>query len=214
MTALRLFALALLAMLAGAGVAQAADPAVVALEDRDAYVSPRALGPASAAAEAELAAAAAELAERRQPAKLAIVLGPTGSPGMQTYARRLRRQLGYDGTLVVTAPGRGVVAEGPLPRKTIAGRLRRTRANAESNPTERVVLAARTSVPPPLDEDEGGTQAVIALLGLAVLGGGWAVAWGMRRESRDRRRAIGDARAVMQVCLDALRARAIALSKG
>lgn len=213
MTGLRLFALALLAMLAGAGLAQAADPALVTLEDRDAYVSPRALGPASAAAEAELARAAAEMAERRQPAKLAVVLGPAGAPGMQAYARRLRRELGYEGTLVVTAPGRGVVAEGPLPRGTIAGRLRRTRADAVRNPTERVILAARTAAPPPLDEDEGGTQAIIALLGLAVLGGGWAVAWGMRRESREQRRVIGDARAVMQVCLDALRARAIALTK-
>ncbi len=178
MRAVRLVAVAVVAMLATAGAAHAADPALVGLESADAYVSPRALGPASKAAEAELAAAAAELAEQRQPAKLAIVLGPTGAPGMQAYARRLRRALGYDGTLVVTAPGRGVVAEGPLPRATVAGRLRRTRANAVTNPTERVILAARTAVPPPADEDDNGVQVVIAMLGLAVIGGGWAVAWG------------------------------------
>ena len=119
MISLRLAALALLALLAASAPALATDPAIVALERDDAYVNPRTLGPASAEAEAELAAAAASLNRARQPVKLAIVLGPVGAPGMQAYVRRLRRTLDYEGTLVVTAPGRPVAVAGPLPRGTI-----------------------------------------------------------------------------------------------
>jgi hypothetical protein len=55
-------------------------------------------------------------------------------------------------------------------------------------------------------------QEVGGLLGLGVLGGLWAVAWGLRRGARDRS-AMLDARTQFQVNLDAVRARTAALSR-
>ncbi len=204
---------AMLALLAVAASAAAADPALAPLRDGSTYVSPRALGPAAGEAEARLAEAAAGLDEARQPVKLAIVAGPVGAPSMRAYARRLRRRLGYPGTLVVTAPGRPVVAVGPRAPADITRRLRTRRIGGVSNPTDRVIVAARAAVPPPQEERGGGLRSVVVLIGLAVIGGGWAVALGLRREHRRRRRAVSEAKAVMQVCLDALRARAMALAR-
>ena len=109
--------LAALSLAAAAPPAGAADPAADALSARDAYASPRALGPLAPAAEAQLQEAADRLAERGQPVKLAIVAGPAGAPSMRVYARRLADEVaGEEETLVVTAPGRAVIAVGPRPR--------------------------------------------------------------------------------------------------
>ena len=51
-----------------------------------------------------------------------------------------------------------------------------------------------------------------ALLGLAALGGTWAVAWANRRAQLPERTAMLDARTQVQVRLDALRARTAALA--
>ena len=215
MTAARagLLVAAILASLAFAAPAVAVDPALAPLQNADAYVSPRTLGPAAADAQARLAAVAAEFSAGRQPVKFAIVAGPVGAPSILVYTRRLRARLDYLGTLVVTAPGRPVAAVGPRPPAAITRRLRALSIGTIANPTDRLIVAARAAVPPPQREEGDGLRTLVAFIGLAVIGGGWAVAWGLRREHRQRRRAVSEAKAVMQVCLDALRARAMALAR-
>ena len=210
--ALRLLAATALALVAAAP-AVAADPVREALATGDAYVSPRALGPAAPAAEAQLAATAAELRRARRPVKLAIVVGPVGAPSMRVYAIRLSAALGFDEeTLVVTAPGRPVTAVGPRPPAQITRRLRAGRVGQIANPVERVVRAAELAAPP-APEEGGGTREVVILLALAGLGGVWAIAWGTRREARRERERMLEARAAMRVRLDALRGHATALAR-
>jgi hypothetical protein len=209
--ALWLLAAAALALVAAP--AGAADPAREALAARDAYVSPRALGPAAPAAEAELAATAAELRRERRPVKLAIAVGPVGAPSMRVYAIRLAQTLGLEEeTLVVTAPGRPVTAVGPLPPAQITRTLRAAGVGRVANPVDRVVRAAEL-VAPPAPEDEGGTREVVILLALAGLGGVWAIAWGARRQARGEHERMLEARAAMRVRLDALRGHATALAR-
>jgi hypothetical protein len=204
--------LAALSLAAAAPPAGAADPAAGALSARDAYASPRALGPLAPAAEAQLQEAADRLAERGQPVKLAIVAGPAGAPSMRVYARRLADEVaGEEETLVVTAPERAVIAVGPRPPAEITRRLRAERVGTIAEPVERVVRAAEAAVPAPPDDEGSGTRAVLILLGLAALGAAWAVAWGARRQGRAERERMLEARAAAAVRLDAVAARAGAL---
>lgn len=207
-----LAALAVVAVTAPSAMG-AGDPARRALARGDAYVSPTTLGPASLAARHELAVAAKELAADSRPVKLAIVRGPAGSRSMLAYARRLVHDLGYDGTLVVTAPGRPVGVAGPLPQAEITRRLRKARVGRIANPVDRVVAAARVGAAVRPRPEQKGTRAVLVLLALAGLGGVWAVALGMRREGRRQRDELLERRAAMRVRLDALRARAVALAR-
>ena len=203
--------IAALALALAAPRALAADPAVEVLSQGDVYASPRALGPAARAAEAELAAAAARLADREGPVKLAVVAGPAGAPSMRIYARRLAKAVaGEDDTVVVTAPDRPVIAVGPRPPAEITQRLRAERVGAIPDPVDRAVRAAELAVPPP-DDASSGTRAVLILLGLAALGAAWAVAWGARRQGRAERERMLEARAAATVRLDAVEARAGAL---
>jgi hypothetical protein len=202
---------AALALALAAPAALAADPAPDALSSGDVYVSPRALGAAAPAALAELAATAQRLARRGQPVKLAIVAGPVGAPSMRVYARRLAGDLPGETTLVVTAPGRPVIAVGPRSPADITRRLRNGAVGAIADPVDRVVRAAALAVPPPPDDEAAGTRAVLVLLGLAALGAAWAVAWGARRHARADRERMLEARAAAAVRLDALAARADAL---
>ncbi len=206
-------ALAALALAAGAPAARAADPAAEALRDGDVYASPRALGPAAPAAEAELQAAADRLGAGEQPVKLAVVAGPAGAPSMRVYARRLAEAVaGEDDTVVVTAPRRPAVAVGPRPPAETTRRFRAARVGAVDDPVDRVVRAAELAVIEPADEGSG-TRAVLILLGLAALGAAWAVAWGARREARVERERMLEARAAAAVRLDAASARAAALQE-
>ncbi len=204
--------LAVVALVATATVATApaaADPAVDALRDADAYVSLRALGPAAADAEARLAVGAADLAAEGRPVKLAIVLGPVGAPSMRAYVRDLRRELGGGDTLVITAPGRPVVAASTDPPAVVTRRLRESGAARRGDPTERVLVAA-DAVAPEADGG-GGTRTIAAVLALAALGAAWAVAWGLRRERRGQRGELAAARGYLSACLDAVRERTAAL---
>jgi hypothetical protein len=201
-------ALAALALAAAATPAAGADPAAGALEGADVYVSPRALGPAAPAAKAELAEAADRFGDAGQPVKLAIVAGPAGAPSMLVYARRLAGDVASGETLVVTAPGRPVIAVGPRPPADITRRLRADRVGAIADPVDRVLRAAELAVPPPPDDERAGTRAILVLLGLAALGAAWAVAWGARRQGRAEREQMLEARAAAAVRLDAVGARA------
>jgi hypothetical protein len=206
-------ALAVLALALTAVPAHAADPALAALRASDAYASPRALGPAAPQAEDELSTAAARLADEGRPAKLAVVAGPVGAPSMRAYARRLARALDYRGTLVVTAPQRPVIAVGPVPPATITQGLRAEGVAAVADPVDRVVRAAQVAAPPSAEEEGSGTREILILLGLAALGAAWALAWGSRRDARRQRERMLEARAAAIVRLDAVGARAEALSE-
>lgn len=208
-----LIALAIaVALLAGAATAGAAvDPAVVALRDGDVYASPRALGPDTPEATERLQEAADDLNGTGRPVKLAVVLGPVGAPSMRAYTRDLRRRLGYDGTLAVTSPGRGVVVVGPDPPATVTRRLRAARVASIRDPVDRVITAASAAAPPSTDDGGGGPRLIAAFLGIAILGAAWAVAWGLRRERRGRRGELAEARGYLSTVLDATRERAGAL---
>ncbi len=204
-------ALAALTLAAAPSLAAAADPAVGALSGSDVYVSPRALGAAAPAAAAELAEAARRLEAEGRPVKLAVVAGPAGAPSMRIYARRLAEEVAPGETLVVTAPGRPVIAVGPRSPADITSRLRAERVGAIVDPVDRVLRAADLAVPGPPDEEGSGTRAIVILLGLAALGAAWAAAWGARREGRAERERMLEARAAAAVRLDAVEARAGAL---
>lgn len=188
----------------------AADPAVMALRTRDAYVSPAALGREAEGAEDRLAGAAAALARQGRPVKMAIVAGPAGAPSMRGYAARLRRSLGPERTVVVTAPMRPVVAVGPRPPAEVTRRLRAAGAGRLRDPVARVIAAAR-AVAPTARATGSNVREVGALLGLAVLGGAWAVAIGLRRERRRSQDRCAERRAALDVHLDALDAQAARL---
>ncbi|MCU0306448.1 MAG: hypothetical protein MUE51_01515 [Thermoleophilia bacterium] len=199
--------------LVGPGGAWAADPALDALRGSDAYVSTRVLGEAAEEGRARLAAVADELGRSGRPVKLAVVAGPTGAPSMRAYVRRLRQQLGFEGFVVATAPRRQTVAVGPRAPAEITRDLRRAQVGSIRNPVDRVEVAARSATGPSPEPDGGGAwRGLLALLGLALIGGAWAAAWGVRRERRHQRIALVDARARAAVQLDALAARADALA--
>jgi len=202
--------LAALVLLVAAPAAVGADPAQVALRARDAYASPIALGEDSAAAEERLAQTARALRAKGHSVKLAIVAGPVGSPSLRVYAQRLRHALRTPGTVVVTAPGRPVVAVGPRPPADITLDLRRARVGSIADPVERVIRAAERAVgaPPAEGGDDSGTRGLTAILALAVAGGAWAAAWGLRRETRRAAAELAAERARVRLELDVLRARA------
>lgn len=207
-----LLALAALA-LAWPGTATAADPAQEALAVRDAYVSPRALGPAAPAEEAALARLAARMDEEGRPVKLAVVLGPVGARSLPVYARTLAGRLAFGGTLVVTTPGGAVAAAGPRTAADITRALRAAGVGRIANPTERLSVAASVAAPPAVDPDEISTRTTLILVSIGLLGGLWALALGSGRNERRARREVAEARARTRVCLDALRARATALMR-
>ena len=188
----------------------AADPAREALAHADAYASPRALGAGAADARRRLDQAVTELGAQGRPVKLAVVAGPAGAPSMLAYARRLAQAAGITETLVVTAPGRAVAAVGPLGPAETTRLLRAADVGAVADPVERVIAAARAAAPFPADE--GGGNPTLVLLGLAALGGAWAVGVGLHREVRRGREAVLERRAAVRVRLDALRARAAVLA--
>lgn len=202
-----------LALATAPAVASAADPAEAALAQRDAYVSPRVMGPAAAAEEAALAKAAAELRDEGRPVKLAVVIGPVGAPSLQAYARRLATRLDFDGTLLVARTRGAVAAFGPRPTADMTRDLRAGRVGRIANPVERVARAARLAAPPPTDDDGALWRPAITLLALGLVGGGWAVAIGLGRQSRQQRRLLAEARARVRVRLDALRSHAVALAR-
>ena len=193
--------------------ATAADPAQEALAARDAYVSPRVLGPATAAEEARLAAAAARMDAEGRRVKLAVVLGPVGARSLQVYARTLAGRLAFGGTLVVTTPGGAVAAAGPRPAADITRSLRAGRVRSIPNPVERLTAAAAAAAPAAIDPDEVSTRAILILIAVGLLGGLWALALGTGRNERRVRRELAEARARTRICLDALRARAMALMR-
>ena len=91
-----------------------------------------------------------------------------------------------------SAPGRPVVAAGPRTPAEITLALRRSGANRDPDPVDRVIRAAEAAAPPA----PAGSwwRGVLGFALLAALGALWAAAWGVRRERRRQRTAIADAR--------------------
>ena len=193
--------------------ALAADPALSALHDRDAYVSPRVLGTDAPAQERRLIAAAAKLNDARRPVKLAVVAGPIGAPSLQVYVRSLRNRLHYSGTLIVTTRGRSVAASGTRTTADMTRALRAARVGRIADPVNRLARAASVAAPPAEDLEKAGRRSVLVLVVLALLGGGWAAALGAGRHGRHLRRQMTETRARTRICTDALRAHAMALAR-
>jgi len=204
---------ALAAVFTAPAFARAADPALEALRERDAYVSPRVAGAAAADREGDLAAAAARLDGLGRPVKLALVVGPVGAPSLPVYVRRLAAQLHYDGTIIVTTRGRAIAAAGPRSTAEMTRALRGERVGRIVDPVARLARAADVAAPPPPDLDAEARHSALVLLTLAVLGGAWAAAIGLGHQGRRTRREITEARGRARVCADALRARTIALAR-
>lgn len=188
------------------------DAVRAALEDGDVFVGSGQMGARAPEARRELKAVAAELRATDRPVKLAIVADRGSSDRLRAYARTLRGDLGFDGTVVLVTPGGSTAAVGPGEPAVVTLRLRAARIGRIADPVARLVSAAEvTAVAPP---SAGGTQTFLTLAGLAVLGGAWALALGAGRRVRAQRRRLAEERAAMRVHLDALRVRAAALARG
>lgn len=206
-------ALTAVALAAAPAPARAADPALVALRDRDAYVSPIVAGADTADWQQRLAAAAQRLNDARRPVKLAIVAGPVGSPSLGVYVRRLYGALRFGGTLVITSRGRALATAGPRATADMTRALRAAHAGRVADPVARLARAADVAAPAAPDPEEEGRTALLGLLVLAALGGAWAAAIGVGHQGRRARREMTEARGRARVCADALRAHAMALAR-
>jgi hypothetical protein len=203
-----LWALALLPCGAMAAVVPLDAKVTAALRARDAYASPSVLGAAAPKVEEQLAAHAAELAGQGQPVKLALV-PRFGRENPFAYAERLRENIDWDGTLVVATLSGPTGAAGPRARESMAAAFLAQRIDAIKSPARRLILASDVAVPPP-PRGDSGIRGLFVMLGLVLVGGAWAIGWGVRREQRRTRAGFGEAREALRVSLDALRARATA----
>jgi hypothetical protein len=114
--------------------------------------------------------------------------------------------------VVLTTPGGATAAAGPLAAAEATVRLRRVRVGRIPDPVERLIAAAGVAAAPP--RETGGTTTALTLMGIALLGGAWAVGIGAGRRSRRARQQLAEQRAAMRVHVDTLRARASALARG
>ena len=205
-------AVAVLALLA-APAALLADPAVEALEQGSAYVSPIVAGADAPDAQARLQEVADELQRGGRPVRIAVVPGPVGSSSMRAYAGALRRELGFGGLVVAVAPNRGIGLAGPRSQGAMTRDLREARVGAITDPVRRADAAARAAAGPLLAPPASdAARALLALLGIALIGGVWAAAFGIRRNRRVRRDTLVDVTARARVRLDAIGARLDALA--
>lgn len=199
--------LGLLALIVPAGLFAAPStsdaPVVRALEIGDTYVDPALYGPAVTD---QVQADAVQLAKRGETVKLAAVPFVPGGD-LYAYAEALRTTIKYLGTLVVTTPDGNVAAAGPRSQLSIQTALTAVGASSVADPAARLLVAAEVSTPPPSDSSSGLRDLVI-LGGLALLGGAFAIGWGLRREQRRAHERTMEARGILKVYADALGARA------
>jgi hypothetical protein len=205
----RWFAAIVAAILVLVGAATAVgDPALEQLRQGPVYVSPAVTGAGTPDAVTRLTAVAAELAASGRPVRIVVVKGPVGAVSMRDYAVRLRAQLGFDGMVVAVAPGRAVGAAGARSQGAVTRSLRNAKVGAIADPVERAAAAARAAAGPPLAPSNSDlVRAALALLGIALVGGTWAAAFGIRRANRRQRLMLDDRSALARVTLDAIGAR-------
>jgi hypothetical protein len=186
-----------------------ADPATDAFrQGAEAYVSPAVAGAGAPDAQARLQAVADDLSRGGRPVRIAVVPGPVGSPSMDSYAERLRRDLAFGGLVVAVAPGRSTGTAGPRSQAAVTRDLRTARVGTITDPIARADAAARSAAGPLLTPSTSDTvRALLGLLGIALIGGVWAAAFGIRRNRRVRRDALVEDTAAARVRLDAIGAR-------
>ncbi|MCB9011210.1 MAG: hypothetical protein H6531_05185 [Actinobacteria bacterium] len=175
---------------------------VQALSVRDVYASRSALGTLAPVVEDRLALRALELAERSQPVKLGIV-SSFGGEDPFAFADRVRNDLDFDGTVLVTTPHGAVGASGPRSPGSVQGAFKARDVDNIASATQRLITAAGLAVPPPPDPDPA-PRGLLTLVGLTILGGIWAVTWGLRREQRRARAVVADRRALLRLAFDGL----------
>ena len=197
--------------LGAVGVAQAKTSedarALAALQSGAAYVDPSAFSPQIAE---QIRTDAAQLIKRGDDIKL-VAVSSTGGQNIYEYAAELRTALRYTGTLVVTTPTGALGAAGPRSASSIQNALLVVGADQVSNPAARLLVAAEVSTPPPSDTSNG-IRDLVLLVGLALLGGAFAIGWGLRREERRVRDRAMEVRGVLTVYADALGVRAALLA--
>lgn len=206
MRGLALAAAALLALITATPAL--GDPALEALQQGSVYVSPVVTGAGTPDAQARLQATADDLDRGDRPVRIVVVPGPVGAASMSAYAASLRRDLGFGGLVVAVAPNRATGVAGPRSQAAMTRALREERVGAITDPVQRADAAARAAAGPLLAPSTSDTvRALLALLGLALIGGVWAAAFGIRRNRRVRREVLVDATAMARVRLDAIGAR-------
>jgi hypothetical protein len=184
------------------------DAALEALEQGSVYVSPAVTGATTPDAQARLQEVADELDRGGRPVRIAVVPGPVGAASMRDYAASLRRELGFAGLVVAVAPNRATGVAGPRTQGAMTRDLREERVGAITDPVRRADAAARAAAGPLLAPSTSDTvRALLALLGLALIGGVWAAAFGIRRNRRVRRDVLVEGTAHARVKLDAIGAR-------
>src|SRR6185436_20307007 len=105
----------------------ATDGVLENLRRSDVHATAALLGTGAAGARAELRTVADELDEAGRPVKLALVAGRGDNVELLKYARRLREELDFAGTVVLVTPGGSTAAAGPAPSAETTARLRRAR---------------------------------------------------------------------------------------
>jgi len=198
---------AVLALLAPVGAiaapASTNAPVVRALQGGSTYVAPVFY---DASVAQQVRADSTQLATRGEDVKLAAVPFVPGGD-LYAYAEALRTALNYPGTLVVTTPNGDVAGAGPRTQLSIQTALTAVGASAVADPAARLLVAAEVSTPPPTDSSNG-VRDLIILVGLALLGGAFAIGWGLRREQRRTHERTMESRGILKVYADALGARA------
>jgi hypothetical protein len=127
---------------------------------------------------------------------------------MDDYAARIRRELGFEGLVVAVAPDRATGTAGPRSPAAITRDLRTARVGTIINPIQRADAAARAAAGPlPTPPTSDSVRAILGLLGIALIGGVWAAAFGIRRGRSARRDALVGRTAIARVRLDAIGAR-------
>lgn len=202
----------LLASPAARAVASPPDDALTmaALDSGDVFVSARELGEVAPVDADRLRTLNVALAERGYAVKFAL-LASLGGVDPFVYAESIRRRLAYDGTVLVTTLHGRVGAAGVRDRADLRAALRNVDGVRHPSPVARLAVASELSLPPPPD-GRSPWKGLAVLIGLALLGAGWSVTWGMRREQRRTRAVTAEERAKLKVALDALSARAEALA--
>ncbi len=217
---MRVLRLALLAVLAALALLPAASAAstkedaqvVAALKVGDVYASRGQMGDFAGDIEKRLATKAGELRKRGFAVKMALV-PPISGEDPFAYAARIRTLIAFEGTLVVTTPTGPAGAAGPRAVDSIRGAFLASGVDDIASPTQRLITSAELALPPP-PSGRSGIRELLVLIGLTLLGGAWAISWGLRREQRRTRATATETRARLRVCLDALAARIGILDDG
>ena len=131
---------------------------------------------------------------------------------MSAYAKTLRGALGLEGTLVVAASGAPVAVDGPMDPASATKRLRDAHIARIPNTVERAARAAEVTAVRTDTGGSGATRGLFALLALALMGGLWAVASGVRRRQAEERELVQAARSVIAGGVDELGRRVERLS--